>query len=75
MWRYGLPIIVLFALLVGTSNAVAQERTTVVSLQQKQTPSVVEVVPEKPHSPRKALLLSLLPGAGQVTLRHFFQPA
>lgn len=65
MWRHGLPILVVL-LLVGISDVVAQERPTVVSIQPSQPKSVVEVVPEEPHSPRKAILLSILPGAGQV---------
>lgn len=66
MWRYGLPIFFIVALLVGTSGAMAQERPTVVSLQQSQPKATVDVIPEEAHSPRKAILLSLLPGAGQI---------
>lgn len=47
------------ALLLGTSTVCAQERITVTSLQPTESTDDI-------HSPRKALLLSLLPGAGQV---------
>lgn len=55
-------------LMVGSRFAVAQERPTVVSLvtaDSTQQP-VASVVALEPHSPRKALFLSFLPGAGQV---------
>lgn len=67
MLRHRTWLILSVALLVGTTTVCAQERPITVPLQNPVlVPAQTTASTEIGHSPRKALLLSLLPGAGQI---------
>lgn len=69
MRRQWIVTLVFVVLSVGGRVASAQEHPTVVTLvtpDSTRPQPISTVVAEEPHSPRKALFLSFLPGAGQV---------
>ncbi|KWW31015.1 MAG: hypothetical protein AUK63_698 [bacterium P3] len=68
MRRHQHFVIVAVAILVGSTSAAAQNRPAATTLEAGSPTLSIENnnTPAEPHSPRKALLLSLLPGGGQI---------